>query len=121
MKTRYWIIGMVLLLLLCIALSVPMLLPSEAAIYAEISTEGTVVRIVDLRIDQEFTVQAKSGSNTVTVKDGSIAVTAATCPDHYCMERGYCNSGSPIVCLPNRLVIRFSGEMPADSIDAVVG
>ena len=121
MKTKYWIAGLCLLLVLCIGLSIPLLLPSEAAVYAEISTEGTVNRIVDLRINQEFTVHSDAGSNTVTVTDGKIAVTAATCPDHYCMERGYCNSGTPIVCLPNRLVIRFTGEGPADGIDAVVG
>jgi len=58
------------------------------------------------------------GHNVVTVKDGRIAVTQANCPDHYCMDRGFCNSGSPIVCLPNRLVIEFSGEQ---EIDFVVG
>ena len=47
-----------------------------------------------------------------------IAVTAATCPDHYCMHRGFCDRGTQIVCLPNRLVIRFLGEQ---NIDAVAG
>ncbi|MBQ5653356.1 MAG: hypothetical protein IIV28_00995, partial [Alistipes sp.] len=29
----------------------------------------------------------------ITVQDGKIGVSEATCPDHYCMKRGYCNSG----------------------------
>ena len=57
---------------------------------------------------------SENGSNTVTVKDGKIAVTAADCPDHYCMERGFCDSGTQIVCLPNRVIIKFQGEQEID-------
>ena len=52
------------------------------------------------------------------VENGKIGVCEATCPDHYCMKRGFCNSGTEIVCLPNRLTIRFLGQQ---EIDAVVG
>ena len=58
------------------------------------------------------------GTNTVTVKDGKIAVTAASCPDSYCMKRGFCQGGAQIVCLPNRLVIEFVGSQ---TVDGVVG
>jgi len=54
----------------------------------------------------------------IHIKDGKIGVTEANCPDHYCMHRGFCNSGAQIVCLPNKLVIRFVG---APEIDMVVG
>lgn len=119
MKTKYWIILIVVLLVTCAGLSIPMLLPGEAATHAEITSQGKVLKMVDLRIDQEFTVETDNGGrNTVTVADGKIAVTEANCPDHYCMNRGFCNSGTQIVCLPNRLVIRFLGEQ---TIDAVVG
>ena len=119
MKTKTWILIFAALLLVCGALSIFTLLPGEAAAFAEISSQGKVVKTVDLRIEQEFSVELPNGGyNVVTVKDGKIAVTQASCPDHYCMERGYCNSGTQIVCLPNRLVIRFLGEQP---IDAVVG
>lgn len=119
MKTKNWIILFVILLAVCIGLSIPLLLPGEAATHAEISSQGAVLKTVDLRIDQEFTVDTPNGGhNVVTVQNGKIAVTDANCPDHYCMQRGYCNSGTQIVCLPNRLVIRFLGEQP---IDAVVG
>lgn len=119
MKTKTWIILFALVLLVCIGLSIPLLLPGEAATHAEISSRGEILKTVDLRIDQEFTVEtAEGGHNVITVRAGKIAVTQATCPDHYCMNRGFCNSGTQIVCLPNRLVIRFLGEQ---TIDAVVG
>ena len=119
MKTRTWIILFAALLILCGGLSIPLLLPGEASTHAEITSQGKLLKTVDLRIDQEFTVETpEGGTNTITVAEGKIAVTQANCPDHYCMQRGYCNSGTEIVCLPNRLVIRFLGEQ---TIDAVVG
>ena len=119
MKTKTWILLFALLLVLCLGLSVFLLLPGDAAAFAQITSDGTVIKTVDLRIAQEFTVTAPGGgTNTITVRDGHIAVTAATCPDHYCMHRGFCDRGTQIVCLPNRLVIRFLGEQ---NIDAVAG
>ncbi len=117
MKTKYWVAILALALLLCAGLSL-LTLGGEASSMARISSNGKVVRTVDLHIDQEFTIETEDGYNIVTVKDGKIAVTEASCPDHYCMARGFCNSGSQIVCLPNRLVIEFLGEQ---EIDGVVG
>ena len=119
MKTKYWIALLGVLLLVCIGLTIPLLIPQEAATYADIISEATVVHTVDLRIDREITITNSRGSqNTVTIRDGKIAVTQADCPDHYCMHRGFCNSGTQIVCLPNELIIRFTGEQ---EIDMMVG
>ena len=116
MKTKYWIAIIAVILVVCCAASIPLLLPGEAA-RAEILSNGEVVRVVDLSIDQEFTVTSPDGgTNTVTVKDGCIAVTHASCPDQYCALRGWCSGGAQIVCLPNRLVIRFLGEQEIDSM-----
>ena len=116
MKTRTWILLICALLALCIGLSLLTFGPKDAASHATITSQGVVNRVVSLHIDQEFEIESPTGTNTVTVKDGKIAVTAASCPDHYCMERGFCSSGSPIVCLPNRLVVEFSGELEIDSV-----
>ena len=118
MKTKYWIAIFAVILVLCAVSSVFLLGSGEDAAWAEIVSEGKVVRTVDLSIDQEFTIETANGRNVVTVKDGKIAVTEADCPDHYCMDRGFCSGGAQIVCLPNRLVIRFVGEQ---EIDAVIG
>lgn len=118
MKTRTWILLFATLLILCIGASFLLLSPGEAS-RAEILSDGKVVRIVELGIDQVFTVTSPDGgTNTVTVKDGRIAVTHASCPDLYCAQRGWCSGGAQIVCLPNRMVIRFLEEQ---EIDAMVG
>ena len=113
-KTKTWIILFAAAAAVCLFLSLP-LFSREKAAFARITSGGDVVRTVDLSIDQEFTVD---GHNTVTVRDGAIAVTWADCPDHYCMKRGFCAGGTDIVCLPNRLVIEFMGEQ---EVDAAVG
>ena len=119
MKTKYWIVLLGVLLLVCIGLTIPLLMPQEAATYADIISEATVVHTVDLRIDREITITNSRGSqNTVTIRDGKIAVTQADCPDHYCMDRGWCDSGAAIVCLPNRLVLKFVGKQ---TVDGAVG
>ena len=118
-KTGKWIILIGFVLVLCIGLSIFFLMPREASTHAQILSNGQLLKTVDLHLDQEFTVSSPDGGhNTVTVRQGTIAVTDATCPDHYCMKRGFCDSGADIVCLPNRLVIRFVGEQ---DIDAVIG
>lgn len=117
MKTRSWIMSLTVILIVCIGLSIPLLISGEAATYAEIISDGQIMQIVDLNIDREIHITTDAGEkNTITVKDGKIGVTEASCPDHYCMDRGMCDRGTQIVCLPNRLIIRFRGVQPVDSV-----
>ena len=119
MKTRTWILIFAVILVICIGAGFYLLAPGEVSTQAEIMRQGKVIKTVDLRIDQSFTVESDNGGhNVITVQDGKIGVTEATCPDHYCMMRGFCNSGTEIVCLPNKLSIRFLGQQ---EIDAIVG
>ena len=116
MKTKTWIGLVAVLLLLSVGLSLWLLRPGEEAAYAEVWSEGKLLYTLPLSADQQITVRSSYGENVITVRAGKIAVTAADCPDHYCMERGYCAGGTQIVCLPNRLVIRFVGEQKLDGI-----
>ena len=117
MKTKFWIAILSGVLVICLVLSF-LIMGGEDASRAKITSDGRLVRVVDLHVDQSFTVETDGGYNVVTVKDGKIAVTEASCPDHYCMARGFCSGGTQIVCLPNRLVIEFLSEA---EIDGIVG
>ena len=118
MKTKFWVAILAAAFVLCLGLGIWLMAPGATAQRAEIYSGGVLVRTVVLAEDQEFTVEGKNGVNTVTVRDGKIAVTQADCPDHYCMQRSFCDSGTAIVCLPNQLVIEFVGEQ---EIDGAVG
>ena len=85
---------------------------------AEIYRDGELIRVVELSVDQEFTLSGEF-QTTVTVSGGRIAVTASGCPGADCVHTGWIGSpGRSIVCLPGRLEIRIPGQ--AD-VDFVVG
>ena len=78
---------------------------------AQITQNGAVLHTLSLNEEQELTLAAPNGgSNTVTVRDGRVCVSHATCPDQICVKQGWVDSAAtPIVCLPNALVIEIQG------------
>ncbi len=83
----------------------------------EIISDGQVLYRINLPTEQNRTIHIEYGGsyNTIEIKDGEIFVSEAGCPDQICVKTGKLKGGMPIVCLPNRLVIRFadSGEVDA--------
>lgn len=115
MKTKYWIIVIAVILLLSVGISF-LLYNNKEYSTVQIYSEGKLLYTLPLSVNTTVTVETKRGINTVTVKDGKVAVTEASCPDHYCMKRGWCNGGTQIVCLPNRLVLQFTDETAIDGV-----
>lgn len=92
---------------------------SDAAAYAEIYQDGKLIKTVSLTQEQEFTITGKY-SNTITVRDGKIAVTRSDCPGEDCVSCGWLKStGRSVVCLPNGLEIRVVAE--TGDVDFAVG
>lgn len=116
MKSKTWAILLAVLFVVFLGIGILVMQPGEKAHRVEILSDGKVLYTLDLQVDQQATVTTDRGSNTVTIRDGAVSVTAASCPDHYCMQRGWCDGGAEIVCLPNRLVIRFLGEQKIDGV-----
>ena len=118
LKTKMWIAILAAAFVVCLGLGIFLMAPGQKADWAEIYSGGELVKTVSLKEDQEFLVEGENGVNRITVRDGKVAVTEADCPDHYCMKRGFCDGGTAIVCLPNRLVIEFVG---GQEVDGAVG
>ena len=111
------IAGVLLLALLFFGLFLPK--GGQSAASAEVYQDGKLTKTVYLSVDQEFTVTG-SYTNTVTVRDGKIAVTGSDCPGGDCVSCGWqAGIGRSIVCLPNGLEIRVIAETGA--VDFVVG
>ena len=110
-------IGVVVLLaVLVFALFLP---GEETGGYAEIYQDGKLLQTVPLDRDGEFEISGQY-SNTVTVRDGQIAVTASDCPGTDCISCGWISSsGRSIVCLPNGVEIRVVSR--DGDVDFVVG
>lgn len=114
------LLAIVPVILLAVLIFVLFLPPRNVpAAYAEIYRDGQLIRTVSLDRDQEFAVVGRY-TNTVTVRDGKIAVTASDCPGGDCVSCGWCDSsGRSIVCLPNGVELRV---VSADGdVDFVVG
>ena len=74
MKTGSWTILLGILFILSLIGSFLVLRPRPEAARAQISSGGKIVKTVNLREDQQFTVTAENGGeNLITVRDGKIA------------------------------------------------
>ena len=50
-------------------------------------------------------------TNQIEIKDNTVRMVQADCPDHLCVKQGKIKSeGEMIVCLPNKVTVRISGE-----------
>jgi len=115
-KTRTWILLFGLLFLL---LAGTVLLQHRLAVpaaRAELWVEGTLLRTVDLSRDDAFRLETDRGWLELEVSAGTIRVLSASCPDGDCVRCGAKNSGAPIVCLPNRVSIRFPESRAVDGV-----
>lgn len=86
----------------------------------EIISGGEVLYTIDLShtADRIIRVEHEGGYNIIEITDGKIHVIEADCPDKTCVNMGFLQGGAPIVCLPNRLVIRYA---QGTEMDAVAG
>ena len=74
----------------------------------DISVDGEVVKTMELSRNGEYIVSTDMGTNTVVVKDGSVSVTSADCPDKVCVKHtAIRKSGETIICLPHKLVVEI--------------
>ena len=117
MKTRTWIVILSAAFLLLAGLTALQYLGGSPAATAAVYADGELVRTVELSRDGEYRVESAEGWNLLTVRDGKLSVSAASCPDGDCVRCGERNTNPPIVCLPNRVSIRFS---EAGAVDGVV-
>ncbi|MBO5746357.1 MAG: NusG domain II-containing protein [Clostridia bacterium] len=73
-----------------------------------ISVDGKTFGEYSLSKDREIPVESQRGQNTVVIKNNKVTVTAADCPDKYCVSHvGIDETGETIVCLPHRLTVEI--------------
>ncbi len=111
------IAAVLLLAAVCFLLFLPR--SHEEPTRAEIYQNGKRLMSISLDEPQQFPVRGDY-CNTITVKDGTIAITASDCPGQDCVHSGAIHTpGRSLVCLPNALEIRVvSGR---SDVDFVVG
>ena len=92
---------------------------TSAPVQAEIYQDGNLLKTVSLEEETSFVVTGKY-TNTITVEDGRIAITASDCPGEDCVHSGGIHTtGRSIVCLPNGVEVRVVNA--SSDVDFVVG
>ncbi len=117
MKTKTWILLFAVLFLTLAGITAWQYFGAKPGGSAEVYADGVLVRTVNLSEDGEYRIESAEGWNLLSVRDGKLAVSAASCPDGDCVRCGERNADPPIVCLPNRVSIRFP---EAGEVDGVV-
>lgn len=76
--------------------------------YAVVRSDGEIAAKLPLNEDTTYTIENSRGYNVITVKDGRVSVTDASCPDGICRRTGWISGSddlSVIVCAPNGITV----------------
>ena len=78
---------------------------------AEIYKDGVLIETIDLNnVKQPYEIPIDGGHNIALAENGKISMKSADCPDGLCVKQGAISTGAyPIVCLPNKVVIKIRG------------
>lgn len=86
-----------------------------------VQRDGTTQYKLDLSEPRTVNIEGAVGRVTVEIRDRSVAVTQADCPNHICMRTGWrSHAGEIIVCAPNKVLVRILGPRSGE-IRAVTG
>ena len=123
MTNRIWIIVFSFVALLCLGIWLFISNVSSQSLVVGIYKDGSLVEKIDLNVvtgEREITLSGEYGDNVILDSNGHIKMKSADCPDKLCVNHGELkSSSSPIVCLPNKVVIKF--ENSTDGADAKTG
>lgn len=70
-------------------------------------------------LGEDQTIEIGDG-NTCEIKNGKVSMISADCPDKLCVRsREISAVGESIVCLPNNVILKITGEAEEADIDAI--
>jgi len=120
-STKFWL-GFFAIILLCSVLAaiwISWQLPDGTI--ANVYQAGVCIYSIDLsQVEEPYSISVSGEiENTITVEQGRICVSSATCPDQVCVHQGWISDRViPVVCLPNALVIQIENT-PGMDIDGL--
>ena len=118
---RFWLILILCIAALCVAALLILRSRQETGGLVQVTQSGEVVGTYPL--DEPATLRFESdngGWNEVVSQDGAVLVAQASCPDQVCVRHGATSqTGDPIVCLPNGLVVEVIANETAPQLDGV--
>ena len=96
--------------LVAVTLMLVMFFGGASGVEAVVTVDGKEWGRYPIETDIELSVKTEFGSNYIVIKNGSVSVEKADCPDGYCVSHiEVSKKGETIVCLPHKLVIEIVG------------
>lgn len=123
-STRFWI-GCFVGLILISAGFLMYRNASAGGVVAVVTRDGQELQRIDLdQVTEAYTLRMEhpdGGYNLIQVQHGKISVTEASCPDKVCINQGsISDSLTPIVCLPNKVMIAIEDTGNDLAVDVAV-
>ena len=111
----------IVLIILLFSLSLvplPQFGPPKAACFAEVRQDGQVIERIQLtghvgvtELNVPYKANTQEHHNHIRVKNETIAIDEADCPDKICVQTGAISKpGEIIACLPHKLIIEIKSE-----------
>ena len=122
-SNRFWLIllGGVVMISIIAAIIIGQGSGSFVHVYHDGKLTDTV-NIIAVTEPFTITVESGSGNNVIEIERSRVRMLSADCPDGTCVRQGWISGGVfPIVCLPNKVVVTFTGGDIGRAVDAVVG
>lgn len=80
-------------------------MPEKQNAILQIRIEDKIYGEYDLNVDQNISI---NDTNTCVIKDKTVTMTNASCPDKLCVHTLPINQyGGTIICLPNRVILEI--------------
>lgn len=107
-------------LLIVLLLAIALIAWGGMKMYAEADSDGMQVQVIDgegrcsfISVGDEgsYSFETKRGVNTIEIRDGSVAMVAADCPNQDCVHMAsLCDTSGMILCLPNQLMVNIVSQ-----------
>ncbi|MEG2000467.1 MAG: NusG domain II-containing protein [Evtepia sp.] len=111
-QTRLWLTILSTIILLSIIALFIFYQARKPGDTVSISQNGTLLYTLPLSQDTDLTIPAPNGGfNRVIIENHTVRIEEASCPDQICVRQGAISeTGRPIVCLPNQLVLELHSD-----------
>lgn len=91
--------------------------------YGEIWQNGRLVKRVKLAegYTETVTVNGEKVTNVIEINGKRMRFISSDCNDQICVNTGWVSStGQTAVCLPNRVILKITGQQQDDNVDIIV-
>ncbi len=85
-----------------------------------IVSNGEEVVCCDLSVDRKVEVQGFYGKSVVEIREGKVKMVSSACPNKICVKQGWIEKPNQIiVCAPNKVLVKITGNQNEEFLDAV--